>query len=154
MCKKLKVLMEQSDGIESLKIENVLLGLKTDSMFSDFATKCLQALWLPISNADSERYFSRTLSLKITHHQCCNHCRRRWGFKKRKGTAKDKMPIGKEDKKKSSRRRRIHQVIIIITFTQMKVPTKDRSQRFPLAQGRGKGHVTWRVSDDGRARCS
>nr|CAD7263168.1 unnamed protein product [Timema shepardi] len=35
------------------------LGLKTDSMFSDFATKCLQALWLPISNADSERYFSR-----------------------------------------------------------------------------------------------
>nr|CAD7256055.1 unnamed protein product [Timema shepardi] len=27
-------------------------------MFSDFATKCLQALWLPISNADSERYFS------------------------------------------------------------------------------------------------
>nr|CAD7452896.1 unnamed protein product [Timema tahoe] len=51
--------IEQSDGIESLKIENVLLGLKTDSMFSDFATKCLQALWLPISNADSERYFSR-----------------------------------------------------------------------------------------------
>nr|CAD7393336.1 unnamed protein product [Timema cristinae] len=59
MCKKLKVLMEESDGIESLKIENVLLGLKTDSMFSDFATKCLQALWLPISNADSEQYFSR-----------------------------------------------------------------------------------------------
>nr|CAD7447165.1 unnamed protein product [Timema bartmani] len=100
-------------------------------------------------------YVFSTLSLKITHHQCCNHCRRRWGLKKRKGTAKDKMPIGKEDKKKSSRRRRIHQVIIIIiTFTQMKVPTKDRSQRFPLAQGRGKGHVTWRVSDDGRARCS
>nr|CAD7431277.1 unnamed protein product [Timema monikensis] len=31
--------MEESDGIKSLKIENVLLGLKTDSMFSDFATK-------------------------------------------------------------------------------------------------------------------
>nr|CAD7264872.1 unnamed protein product [Timema shepardi] len=55
--------MEKSDGFESLKIENVLLVLKTDSMFSDFATKCLQALWLPISNADSERYLSSFIHL-------------------------------------------------------------------------------------------
>nr|CAD7413489.1 unnamed protein product [Timema poppensis] len=54
------------------------------------------------------------------------------------------MLIGKEDIKRSSGRRSIHQVII--TFTRMKVPTKDRSHSFPLAQVWGKGNVIWRVS--------
>jgi hypothetical protein len=53
------------DSDVGILVENVLLGLTFHDVFCDFAKKGLQATWLPKSNADSERYFSR-YSLVVT----------------------------------------------------------------------------------------